>query len=166
MSKLAKSKPEATARNPAAPTAARAEQLLRAARARVTSARIHVLAALLAAPRALTHQDVQETLHEMDRVTLYRTLDFLTEAGLAHKIAADDRVFRYSAGAEHGAHDAGAPHHQHGHFKCTRCAKVFCLDSSGDGALLRDALQETLGRGFQSHDIEFTIKGWCADCAH
>lgn len=145
---------------------AHAEQLLRAARARVTAARIKVLTALLEASSARTHQDVQDALPDMDRVTLYRTLDFLTEAGLAHKISGDDRVFRYSAGGEHGAQQAGVPHHQHGHFKCTRCAKVFCLGSGGDGTLLREALRETLGRGFQSHDIEFTIKGWCADCAH
>jgi Fur family ferric uptake transcriptional regulator len=147
-------------------SAALAEAQLRAASVRVTDARVKVLAALLDAQRAFSHQDVQDAFADMDRVTLYRALDCLTDAGLAHKIAGDDRVFRYSAGADHGAHDSHIPHHQHGHFKCTRCAKVFCLDSIGDAGLLRDALQETLGKGFQSHDIEFTIKGWCADCAH
>lgn len=147
--------------------AANAETLLRAATVRVTAARTSVLAALLDSQQAFSHQDLQDALPEMDRVTLYRALDCLTEAGLAHKIAGDDRVFRYSAGADHAhsAHNDSAPQHQHGHFKCTRCTKVFCLDSSGEAALLRTALQETLGRGFQSHDVEFTIKGWCADCA-
>lgn len=149
-------------------SAAHAEKLLTAASVRVTSARVRVLAALLDAQRAFSHQDVQDALTDMDRVTLYRALDFLTEAGLAHKISGDDRVFRYSAGTDHPPPEPGETtlHHQHGHFKCTRCAKVFCLDSSGDAALLRSALQETLGRGFQSHDVEFTIKGWCAECAH
>lgn len=152
-----------------APSAAmaKAEELLRHSPLRVTGARTRVLAALLDATRAYSHHDIQHALADMDRVTLYRALDSLTEAGLAHKIAGDDRVFRYSAGAEHAAADgtADVPHHQHGHFKCTRCARVYCLDSSGDAALLRSALEETLGRGFQSHDVEFTIKGWCADCA-
>jgi Fur family ferric uptake transcriptional regulator len=150
-------------------TAAQAEAQLRGASVRITAARVTVLAALLDAQRALSHQDVQDAFAGMDRVTLYRALDCLTDAGLAHKISGDDRVFRYSAGAEHGgaALEGGhAPHHQHGHFKCTRCSKVFCLDSIGDKGMLRNALQETLGKGFQSHDIEFTIKGWCADCAH
>lgn len=139
-----------------------AEAQLRGASVRITAARVKVLAALLGAQRAFTHQDVQDAFADMDRVTLYRALDCLTDAGLAHKIAGDDRVFRYSAGTEHG----NVPHHQHGHFKCTRCAKVFCLDSIGEAGMLQDALQESLGKGFQSHDIEFTIKGWCADCAH
>lgn len=167
-----------------------AEARLREASVRTTAARVKVLAALLGARCAFSHQDVQDTLIDMDRVTLYRALDCLTDAGLAHKIAGDDRIFRYSAGTEHGEHGA-APHsvrsptqHQHGHFKCTRCSKVFCLDSSNEAGLesgaaaeaakrqsalrrqLQSALQETLGKGFQSHDIELTIKGWCADCAH
>jgi Fur family ferric uptake transcriptional regulator len=158
-----KSKPAATP-----DTAAHAEAQLRSASVRITAARVNVLAALLHAQRALSHQDIQDAFAGMDRVTLYRALDCLTDAGLAHKIAGDDRVFRYSAGAEHGGaaqEGSHAPHHQHGHFKCTRCLKVFCLDSIGEEGLLQDALQETLGKGFQSRDIEFTIKGWCADCA-
>lgn len=165
-----------------------AESQLRATSLRATEARIKVLAALLGAPYALSHQDVQDTLLEMDRVTLYRALDALTDAGLAHKIAGDDRVFRYNAGAEHLASDGTNPtphqQHQHGHFKCTRCAKVFCIDKIDEKLLATDnqtnlnssavtlrqqlqkVLQATLGKGFQSHEIELTIKGWCADCAH
>jgi Fur family ferric uptake transcriptional regulator len=162
-----------------------AETQLRDNALRVTDARIKVLAALLGAPYAFSHQDVQDALPDMDRVTLYRTLDSLTDAGLAHKISGDDRVFRYNAAVEH--HDNGdkgqMQQHQHGHFKCTRCARVFCIDSvdenlpnngkpnaaSSEASLrqqLQTTLQATLGKGFQSHDIELTIKGWCADCAH
>ena len=128
----------------------------------------------------------------MDRVTLYRALDCLTEAGLAHKISSDDRIFRYNAGTgvdhhehrqhEHGGHGHNPTQHQHGHFKCTRCARVFCLDGSGEAgflesvlpssgkhqttaAQLQNAIQKSLGKGFRSHEIELTIKGWCADCA-
>ncbi|HJV75777.1 MAG TPA: Fur family transcriptional regulator [Noviherbaspirillum sp.] len=162
---MSKSKPltRQTLRKPPPQTAAAlAEAQLRVASVRITPARVKVLAALLNAQRAFSHQDVQDAFAEMDRVTLYRALDCLTDAGLAHKIAGDDRVFRYSAGAEH---DGSIQHHQHGHFKCTRCSKVFCLDSIGEAGMLQDALQESLGKGFQTHDIEFTIKGWCADCA-
>jgi Fur family ferric uptake transcriptional regulator len=167
-----------------------AEAQLRSATVRITKARIKVLAALLAANRALSHQEMQDQFTEMDRVTLYRSLDCLTEAGLAHKIAGDDRTFRYSAGtplAEQSVpsrtnEDTGR--HQHGHFKCTRCSRIFCLEKNEAPASLTGAdsesakrqvmlrrqlqneLQKTLGNGFRSHDIELTIKGWCADCGH
>lgn len=174
-----------------------AENQLRESSLRVTDARIKVLAALLGAPYAFSHQDVQDTLADMDRVTLYRTLDCLTDAGLAHKIAGDDRVFHYNtAVTEPHQHGETAPtkQHQHGHFKCTRCARVFCIDNVDESLFgadreensvtknssktsakhaaanlrtqLQQTLQKTLGKGFQSHDIELTIKGWCADCAH
>lgn len=183
--------------------AAQAQVQLRAASVRVTPARVKVLAALLVARRTFTHQDMQDAFAELDRVTLYRALDCLIEAGLAHKIAGDDRVFRYSAGPDHlersaAVMDARVPmasaplpkQHQHSHFKCTRCARVFCLDDVGQAGLvpgvlsavddqaarlatipqlqtaLQTALQSSLGAGFRSHDIELTIKGWCADCAH
>ncbi|MFL9924251.1 transcriptional repressor [Herbaspirillum lusitanum] len=168
-----------------APSAsALAEAQLRDAGVRVTQARINVLGSLLNARSAVSHQDIQDKFGDMDRVTLYRALDCLTDAGLAHKISSDDRIFRYSAGTDHAdahQHDHGQQH-QHGHFKCTRCARVFCLDGSGgadflasvlpestkrqsSAAQLQSALRKTLGKGFQSHEVELTIKGWCADCA-
>lgn len=162
-----------------------AERRLRESSIRSTSARVRVLSVLLGAPSACSHQDVQDRLVDMDRVTLYRALDCLIDAGLAHKIAGDDRVFRYSVGAEQGGSDSTSAHAHahppHGHFKCTRCSRVYCLDG-GDALLLQDALsdaphsaaslrqqlqqilRQTLGDGFRSHDIELTIKGWCADC--
>lgn len=163
---------------------------LRAATVRVTQARVRVMAALLQSHSAVSHQDIQDQLFDLDRVTLYRVLDCLTEAGLAHKIASDDRIFRYHAGtgaepqdpAHEHQHGPAPAQHQHGHFKCTRCARVFCLDGSGQAgflesvlpccgkpqtalAQLQSALQKSLGKGFHSHEIELTIKGWCADCA-
>ncbi|MDY7576931.1 transcriptional repressor [Herbaspirillum sp. RTI4] len=165
-----------------------AQAQLREAGVRATPARINVMASLLGARSAVSHQDLQDCFVGMDRVTLYRALDCLTEAGLAHKIASDDRIFRYSAGAEHGEtphpqHAGEALHqHQHGHFKCTRCSRVFCLDETGEAGFLESvlpasgphqsaaqhlqtALENTLGQGFRSMEVELTIKGWCADCA-
>ncbi len=175
-------RPDTRSQAPAPPRGqALAEAQLREAAVRATASRVKVLAALLETPNAVSHQDLQDRLQALDRVTLYRALDCLTDAGLAHKIAGDDRIFRYSAGTEHGA--GGRAHaHPHGHFKCTRCSRVFCLDEGGtapsaaadtaagtQAALqrqLQGILRQTLGEGFQSHDIELTIKGWCADCAH
>lgn len=165
-----------TTANPMAQTLA--ETRLRTAAVRITAARVKVLAALLEARSAVSHQDIRDNLPDMDRVTLYRALDCLIAAGLAHKIAGDDRVFRYSAGAEHKEARQAPPGHQHGHFKCTRCARVFCLEPgeadavspepAGGVALRRQLqamLQEALGQGFTGHDIELTIKGWCPDCS-
>lgn len=147
-----------------------AENMLRQAAVRVTDARLKVLVILLENHRALSHQEVQDALKELDRVTLYRALDCLTEAGLVHKITGDDRVFRYSTGNEFLSLTAARGiQHQHAHFKCSLCSKVFCLDDEPQTSSLKEQLQvtleTTLGKGFQNHDIELTIKGWCADCS-
>ncbi|MDB5841249.1 MAG: Zinc uptake regulation protein [Herminiimonas sp.] len=164
-------------------TRAQAETRLREVSVRITAARVKVLAALINAPHAYSHQDMQGTFADMDRVTLYRALDCLTAAGLVHKIAGDDRIFRYSAGTEQVESKHAAQRHRHGHFQCTRCSKVYCLEggeaewptgAAASGAVreptlrqqLQAVLHDTLGKGFSGHDIELTIKGWCADCAH
>lgn len=148
----------------------RAESMLRLAKVRVTDARMSVLTTLLLNRRALSHLEVQDALKDLDRVTLYRALDCLTDAGLAHKITGDDRVFRYSTGSEKLRPDSESGiQHQHAHFKCTRCNKLFCLDDEQKVSSLKEQLHTTLQRttriGFQNHDIELTIKGWCISCS-
>lgn len=159
----------AIAKLPASQSRHQASVMLSEAGIRATDARLSVLSELLFSQRALSHLEVHDALPDMDRVTLYRALDCLTDAGLAHKISGDDRVFRYSTGSDAVTSKEKAVQHQHGHFKCTRCARVFCLDDAQQpatlGEQLQATLQATLGRGFQSHDIELTIKGWCADCS-
>ena len=145
--------------------------MLIASGVRATSARCQVLAVLLDARRALSHLEVQMALPDLDRVTLYRALDCLYDAGITHKIPGDDRVFRYSTGHEPSSVSTLIKNqHAHGHFKCTRCTRVFCLDDAqhpdSPNQLWQASLQSALGAGFQSHEIELTIKGWCADCAH
>ena len=144
-----------------------AEAQLRDTGMRPTAARINVLATLLNASSALTHQELLARLAGIDRVTLYRALDSLITVGLSHKIAGGDRAFRYGAGAI--ADSTQATDHQHGHFKCTGCGKVFCLNSTARKRNILQKLQKSLegelDAGFQSHNIELTLKGWCAECA-
>lgn len=142
---------------------------LRRVNVRVTPARIEVLTLLLAQQRAMSHTELQDALPDMDRVTLYRALDCLSEAGLAHKIIGDDRVSRFRVGgAGHHLNEQDKSTHEHGHFQCVRCAKVYCLDQPQFARNLQQQLSETLTatqqQGFATHAIELTIKGWCAHC--
>ena len=143
-----------------------ADRQLRAFGVRVTAARLDVLCVLLRAKRALTHQEIHDDVPDLDRVTLYRTLDCLTEHGITHKISGDDRVFRY-ASQQHTPQ--AVSNHQHSHFKCTRCAQIFCLDESLSATQLPEtlntSLQAIMGAGYVCHELELTIKGWCKHCA-
>src|SRR5205823_15113049 len=80
--------------------ALQAATLLAATGARLTRARIEVLAALLRAGEALTHHEVERRLrrgHDVDRVTLYPVLEWLTEQGVVRKVSSEDQSWRFSA---------------------------------------------------------------------
>ncbi len=134
----------------------RAEALVRRTGARVTRQRVEVLSILLAAQRALTHHEIEKRANRgpgIDRVTVYRVLDWLTSHNLAHKIAGDDRVWRFNAaGAEP---ELG---HDHAHFKCNDCGDVICLDQ------VTAARDVRLPSGYRPQEVELTVKGLCAEC--
>jgi Fur family transcriptional regulator, ferric uptake regulator len=131
----------------------RAENMLRATGERVTQPRVAILAVLLASERALTHHEVEKRVNRasgIDRVTVYRVLDWLSTHGLAHKIAGEDRVRRYNA--------AETAHRSHAHFQCERCSTVICLDEP------RRDFRVRVPRGFVTHEVALTVKGYCAGC--
>jgi len=126
---------------------------LRATGERITPARAAVFGLLHESERALSHQEIESGLgraNPLDRVTVYRVLDWLVEQGLAHRVAGLDRVWRFSIARE--AHD------RHAHFQCSGCGKVVCLAEIATRRV-------PLPRGFRSERVEVTIKGRCAECA-
>lgn len=134
----------------------KAEHAIRDKEERVTRARTAVLAVLFGAGRSLTHLEIASRLEEggvsIDRVTVYRVLEWLTRYHLAHKVAGDDRIWRFSA--DSGEHPAS----QHAHFQCTACGKLYCLQE------MAMAFAVNLPSGYRSQQIELNIKGSCAQC--
>ena len=132
-----------------------AEELIRLRGGRATVGRIRILSILLAEQQAITHREIEQRLPQtlqLDRVTLYRTLEWLAGKNLIHKVTSDDRAWRYHANRELYSH-------QHAHFKCTRCAQVICLNG------LPIERSWPLPVGYRFHEIELTVKGLCADCS-
>lgn len=130
---------------------------------RSSTGRIRVLAALLSQQQAMTHHDVQACLTgelQMDRVTLYRTLEWLTRNGLVHKMAGDDRVWRFRANT------TGNDSHQHAHFRCTRCTRLICLDNleTGTDPHLPLLTPLALPEGYRPDRVDLTVHGLCAEC--
>ena len=149
------------------------DQAIEAARARlrdvgsrVTTARVRVLAALTASGRPLSHHDVERVLSpgaDIDRVTLYRVLDWLVGQGLAHRVAGSDRAWRFSVVGDL-AHKAGGidgtvVHDRNAHFQCNRCGKVYCLDK-----IEASLLKLPVPRGYRPEAVELTVKGHCVRC--
>ena len=133
----------------------RAADLMSKAGQRATPARLRVLATLLGLDRGASHHEVDAAVTgaPIDKVTLYRVLDWLVAHGLAHKIVSDDRVWRFRA----NEHRATA--HQHAHFQCNSCDQVVCLENVPVSSRVE------LPVGFRSDEAELTVRGVCNKCS-
>lgn len=132
----------------------KADEMIRRTGDRVTKKRKHILSVLLAEQQALTHREIEQrasSKQKFDRVTLYRVLEWLNKKNLVHKIASDDRVWRFRV-------NSVAFSHHHAHFKCTRCTKVTCLEE------LKVDYPAFLPDGYLFQEAEITVKGLCAEC--
>lgn len=107
---------------------------------------------LHAAQTALSHNEIELALGApaIDRVTLYRVLDWLVASGLANRNTDIQRVFRFSA-------SVAGEHATHIHFRCEHCAGVFCLDAAPPSA-------PSLPAGFSLSRMDFDLRGRCAKC--
>ncbi|MBI2800568.1 MAG: transcriptional repressor [Gammaproteobacteria bacterium] len=141
---------DAYSEQPAAPT------LLATSTGRLTPARQTVIDILNATRQALTHHEIESQARangvRFDRVTLYRALDWLVVQGIVHKVAAEDRVWRFNAIRSSNAEQA--------HFHCTRCGAVECLDHTETRLPIRTPA------GYKVERSEIMLHGVCAACAN
>ena len=96
---------------------------LKAAHLRVTKMRIRILDILETHATPMAHTEILLQAPGMDRVTLYRVLDSLVEAGLVHRVQGTDGTWRFCA---HDEDTEGCPG-GHAHFLCETCGKMYCL---------------------------------------
>lgn len=146
------------------------DTLLSAHGLRRTTAARRVLGWLLAHPdTSYTHAQLQVALAGeddvagLDRVTLYRLIDRLTQVGLLLCRVDASRVRRYQA--------MPSSVHAMPHFECQSCHR----DSPLEGALqssagdleraAQSALKALKALGYQGMSLDFAVRGVCADCA-
>jgi Fur family ferric uptake transcriptional regulator/Fur family zinc uptake transcriptional regulator len=90
----------------------------------------------------------------LDRVTVYRTLSALQEAGLVHRVQDKDGVWRFCA---HGSREQGCPGN-HPHFLCMRCGEMRCLTAQSLPWVETSAGEQVVGK-------QLVVYGLCAGCA-
>lgn len=150
-----------------------AQDLILQADLRPTKARLAVLNIIAEANSALSHPEILERLSgqkEIDRVTIYRVLDWLTEHDLIHKIAGagDKRAWKFQLSQQRFSAVstpqpgngllAGNDHH-HAHLHCNYCGKVTCVHA------LEPHFPPQVLAQYQVSAIDINIQGVCADCA-
>lgn len=117
-----------------------------------TKTRMAVLQSILATQPA-TMQQLINSLADVDRATVYRTVDLFVDLGIAKKVSTG---FKYRV--ELG--DSFQEHHHH--LTCLRCGSVIDVHTPE----IEYAIEQTASNnGFRPvrHDVE--IMGYCASCS-
>ncbi len=135
--------------------AAERTRILREAGLRTTGPRRAVLEVLERATSPLSHADVADALDDesLDKVTVYRNLMALTDAGLARRTDLGDHVWRFELVRAFTAQETAHPH-----FFCTDCGNIACLPGVTvkiDGGVAASVAR----RGF-----EVQLRGVCRAC--
>ena len=128
---------------------------------RATRASLQVLDALQATHQAMTHDDLQAHLQGSfasdapDKVTVYRILERLCEAGVLKKVAGTDRARRYALQTLE-ARSA---------FECDHCHELTSLGQDPQIQKAMALINERLAaNGMQAQETSLSAHGTCADC--
>ena len=145
------------------------DALLSAHGLRRTGAARMVLGWLLAHPdTSYTHAQLQAALVSdthlaLDRVTLYRLIDRLTQVGLLLCRVDASRVRRYQA--------MPTSVHAIPHFECQSChrdsplAGALQANASDLARAAQTALEALKALGYHGMSMDFAVRGLCVDCA-
>ena len=132
------------------------ERLLKTFRLRLTPTRQEVLHLFLRRDHALSHSDIEKEIkNDLDRVTVYRTLKTFLDKGLIHKVLDDEGGMKYALCTE--TCSVKGHHHEHVHFKCTRCSQTHCLNVEIPAV--------KLPKGYQPDEMNLLIQGICDRCS-
>jgi Fur family ferric uptake transcriptional regulator len=100
----------------------KARHMLKEARLYCTEARVAILRVLLEAGGPLRQDQIARwESHKLNKVTVYRTLDSLAEAGMVHRAFMQNRTWHFEL-ADHCSEKQCHPH-----FTCTNCGVTRCM---------------------------------------
>ena len=132
------------------PTATAALGTLRARGLRISTTRRQVVDALFAAEGPVSAEALARSTGA-DLASVYRNLDTLEQAGIAHHVHVGHAAGRYALSGRHAE----------GYAACERCGRHVELDSD-DLAGLRDTVRALTG--FACDFSHFPLVGACPDC--
>jgi Fur family ferric uptake transcriptional regulator len=137
------------------------ELVLKSSGLRRTPVRMGVLKVLAGGHRPLDAAEIIAKLpSDIDRVTVYRTLNTFVRKRLIHRVRGEDRSWRYAAGAQ--STSPRAVKHQHPHFVCDDCGDVQCLsDSQIPGNFVKSMKIES---DYRVDYPEVVLHGSCPKC--
>ena len=120
-----------------------------------TAPRLRVLSMMYSKNTATSQPDLENVMHDIDRVTLYRILNIFEEKGIIHKVFDLNGTANYAVC--HSDCEAHHHHDEHVHFNCTACKNVYCLNELSLPGI-------TLPAGFKPESFTLYASGLCPKC--
>jgi Fur family ferric uptake transcriptional regulator len=131
--------------------------ILKEHRLSVTGVRKRILEAFLRSGEGLAHNDLEaQGGGQMDRVTVYRTLQAFLEKGIIHTIPTADNSVKYALCSE--ACRDGHHHDDHVHFICEVCGRTTCINEVHVPRI-------QLPRGYRIGQMSMVVSGTCPSCS-
>jgi Fur family ferric uptake transcriptional regulator len=131
---------------------------IREAGLRVTQPRLAVMQVLEKERSPLSHADLINALdgQGFDRVTLYRNLNDLADAGIIARTEVGDHVWRFELRGQTETHTGIHPH-----FTCTDCGSVACLP----GDAVQISRSGRVPKAVREQTVEVSLRGVCDRCS-
>jgi Fe2+ or Zn2+ uptake regulation protein len=133
----------------------KARHMLKEAALYCTEARVAILKVFMEAGGPLRQDQIAGWLesHTLNKVTVYRTLDSLVEAGLVHRAFTQNRAWYFEL-ADHCSEKQCHPH-----FTCTNCGVTQCMT---DVSLPMAQIHQ---KGYIINRQQVRLEGLCPACA-
>ena len=130
------------------------DRLLDSAKLKKTLPRRTVLEVLLNAAHPQTADEIGLAMGKArpNKVTVYRTLESMVDAGLVHKAFVEERSQHYELA------DKCTEHQCHPHFVCTDCGGTSCLHD------VSVPMATSTPAGFVIHRQQIRLEGLCPTC--
>lgn len=132
------------------------ETLLQSKNLRITPFRVAVLNVFKKHKNAIDINQIEKSLKEFDRITLYRTIKTFIESGLIHEIVMPGDIKKLALCNEECGNENHEHNHQHLHFKCDKCDEVYCLELS--------SFPKIAYPKFKINSLEIQGSGVCEGC--
>ncbi|UCG46435.1 MAG: transcriptional repressor [Phycisphaerales bacterium] len=128
---------------------------LRAAKLYCTRCRVAILKLLGRSGGPLSQVQIARKLGggQYDKVTIYRTLESLVNAGLVHKAFVQERAWHFELS------DNCTERQCHPHFTCTGCGETHCFTG------ISIPMAEHAPKGFRIQRQQVRLEGLCPSCA-
>lgn len=121
---------------------------------RPTAVRLLIYKTALRFHDTFSMTEMELALESVDKSTVFRTLSLFAARHLLHEIEDGSGATKYCICRND--HPCGIDE-LHCHFYCEACRKTFCLDRTQIPVVRRPA-------GFEVRQIDYLLKGLCADC--